>query len=126
MENEQKQTKFINYTYMLDEVIDEMERSIENVKEVKLHQNNLLEVIEADEKHNWTDFIKNLKEADEEYDKQVESMEYKLKCMKEARKYCTDISAYVVSMLLEGLGLANKEHKSVEDRMNEKVEDIKA
>lgn len=126
MENEQKQTKFINYTYMLDEVIDEMERSIENVKEVKLHQNNLLEVIEADEKHDWTDFIKNLKEADEEYDKQVESMKYKLKCMKEARKYCKDLSAYVVSMLLEGLGLANKEHKSVEDRMNEKVEDVKA
>ena len=126
MENEQKQTKFINYTYMLDEVIDEMERSIENVKEVKLHQNNLLEVIEADEKHDWTGFIKNLKAADEEYDNQIESMKYKLECMKEARKYCKDLSAYVVSMLLEGLGLANKEHKSVEDRMNEKVEDIKA
>lgn len=126
MENEQKQTKFINYTYMLDEVIDEMERSIENVKEVKLHQSNLLEVIEADEKHDWTDFIKNLKAADEEYDNQIESMKYKLECMKEARKYCKDLSAYVVSMLLEGLGLANKEHKSVEDRMNEKVEDIKA
>lgn len=123
MKDETKSVTFINYSYKLIEMDDEITKSIENIDAVIAQQNELVKVIQKhpEDSKKFEFFIKSLNEQTSNLEQQKNVMQYRQDCLKQVLNVCAanEMSAYVVSMLLEGLGLENKEAKSIEERKEE-------
>lgn len=118
MNNEQKVVKYVSYDYVIKEIADNMLDSINKMKEIVVNQTSLCEYLEkAEEKEKYADFIKSLKDANVKYDEQIKVLTYRLACMNEIKTYI-DKSDYdrLASLLLEALGVTNKDGKSLEER----------
>ena len=117
MNNEQA-VKYVSYDYVIKEIADNMSETINKMKDIVSNQIGLCEYLEkAEEKEKYEDFIKNLKEANVKYDEQIKVLTYRLACMNTVKAYI-DKSEYdrFASLLLEALGVANKDGKSLEER----------
>ena len=117
MNNEQA-VKYVSYDYVIKEIADNMSETINKRKDIVSNQIGLCEYLEkAEEKEKYEDFIKNLKEANVKYDEQIKVLTYRLACMNTVKAYI-DKSEYdrFASLLLEALGVANKDGKSLEER----------
>lgn len=118
MNNEQKVVKYVSYDYVIKEIADNMSDTINKMKEIVVNQTSLCEYLEkAEEKEKYADFVKNLKDANVKYDEQIKVLTYRLACMNEIKAYL-DKSDYdrFASLLLEALGVTNKDGKSLEER----------
>mgnify|MGYP006956066727 FL=1 len=118
MKLELQTVKYVNYDYVIKEIANNMAASIDNMKDIIKNQISLCNYLDkAEEKDKYKDFIKNLRETDEKYEEQIKILEYRLKCMNEVKKYLnTDENNRLASLLLEALGVSNKEGKSIEER----------
>lgn len=118
MKLELQTVKYVNYDYVIKEIANNMTASIDNMKDIIKNQISLCNYLDkAEEKDKYKDFIKNLRETDEKYEEQIKILEYRLKCMNEVKKYLnTDENNRLASLLLEALGVSNKEGKSIEER----------
>ena len=117
MNNEQA-VKYVSYDYVIKEIADNMSETINKLKDIVFNQIGLCEYLEkAEEKEKYEDFIKNLKEANDKYNEQIKVLTYRLACMNTVKAYI-DKSEYdrFASLLLEALGVANKDGKSLEER----------
>ena len=117
MNNEQA-VKYVSYDYVIKEIADNMSETINKLKDIVFNQIGLCEYLEkAEEKEKYEDFIKNLKEANVKYEEQIKVLTYRLACMNTVKAYI-DKSEYdrFASLLLEALGVANKDGKSLEER----------
>lgn len=117
MNNEQV-VKYVSYDYVIKEIADNMSETINKMKDIVYNQLGLCEYLEkAEEKEKYADFVKNLKDANVKYEEQIKVLAYRLACMNTVKAYI-DKSEYdrFASLLLEALGVANKDGKSLEER----------
>lgn len=117
MNNEQA-VKYVSYDYVIKEIADNMSETINKLKDIVYNQLGLCEYLEkAEEKEKYADFVKNLKDANVKYEEQIKVLAYRLACMNTVKAYL-DKSDYdrFASLLLEALGVANKDGKSLEER----------
>ena len=117
MNNEQA-VKYVSYDYVIKEILDNMSETINKMKEIVVNQTSLCEYLEkAEEKEKYVDFVKNLRDANIKYEEQIKVLTYRLDCMNTVKAYL-DKSYYdrFASLLLEALGVANKDGKSLEER----------
>ena len=117
MNNEQA-VKYVSYDYVIKEIADNMLETINKMKDIVSNQISLCEYLEkAEEKEKYEDFIKNLKEANDKYNEQIKVLAYRLACMNTVKAYL-DKPYYdrFASLLLEALGVTNKDGKSLEER----------
>lgn len=117
MNNEQV-VKYVSYDYVIKEIADNMSETINKLKDIISNQLGLCEYLEkAEEKEKYADFVKNLKDANVKYEEQIKVLTYRLACMNTVKAYL-DKSYYdrFASLLLEALGVANKDGKSLEER----------
>lgn len=118
MNNEIKNKKYVTYDYIVNELADNMSESIEKMKGIILSQTKLSEYLnESKDKELFTDFINSLKQANEQYNEQIRVLTHRLACINEVKEMMTsDVEERLVSLLLEALGVANKEAKSIKER----------
>ena len=129
MNNSNKSTKFVNYFYVIKEMSEEVEKTTENLKTVIEGQEKLVNYLEASEdKAMFEGFINELKKGTENYKEQLRVLTYRLDITKTIISEFSDIkSMLLVSLLLEAIGAANKEAKTIEERESNKedTEDYK-
>ena len=116
--NNEQEVKYVSYDYVIKEIADNMSETINKMKDIVSNQLGLCEYLEkAEEKEKYADFVKNLKDANVKYEEQIKVLTYRLACMNTVKSYL-DKSEYdrFASLLLEALGVANKEGKSLEER----------
>ena len=120
------QAKYVKYNYILDEMINDMTTSIENINKVVEGQVELINCLEKENNPKFVGFIEQLKKTTEQYDAQIKILRHRLECCQKV-KFLLGLSkeaSFMLSMLLEAFGIVNKEAKTVEERELNK-EDIK-
>ena len=117
--------QYIDYKYVLEETAESMEKSIDNLSKVINSQTTLCEIVEnSEKKEEMKEFTQGLRLQIAEYNKQKKILDYRLPLLKEVIKYYKDPEfGYAITLLLEAFGVANKEGKSVEERIENK-EDV--
>lgn len=120
--------KFIDYSYLVNEMVDDMTSSITNVKQIIEGQVALVDVLKnAETSKLYEQFTKQIESTTSQYEEQVRVLEHRLSCIKEVKAMLdssTDSTLpYFASMLLESFGAVNKEAKTVEEREQNK-EDV--
>lgn len=118
--------KFVNYKYVLEELVDSMEQAINNASGIIRKTNKLIKLIQENDKNNeFEDFVKMFNEQSKHYEQQVKIMKHRVDLVK---TMLPDLSEkeklYLTSTLLEVLGVANKDAKSLEEREKNKEEVI--
>lgn len=121
-----KNVKFVDYMYVIDEIEESMSSSISKMKEIVDEQESLCNYLEkAEDKDKYQSFIENLKKANVNTTEQIRVLEYRLHCFEIVQNKLKDEeNQFLTTMLLEALGVVNKEAKSLEERENNH-EDIK-
>lgn len=115
--------KEINYNYFLDELIENHKAGIDNVNKVINDEIKLKNFI-IDNRKNKNDFkelVDNIDSKIKEYSNQNRIIQYRLDKLNEIK---SDLNSYQISLVLQAFGLANKEGKSLEDRIKNKEKTI--
>ena len=118
MENGAKTLKYVKYDYIINEMIDDMKKSMLNLQNVIDGQNELISYLEKADNKKFEGFIGELKKSSEQYEKQVKTLAYRLCCIEKVKDCLNEFAeaSYMLSMLLEAFGIANKEAKTIEER----------
>lgn len=117
--------KYIKYDYILDEMINDMTKSIENINNVVEGQIELVDCLEKENNPKFAGFIEQLKQTTSQYNAQIKILNHRLECAQKV-KFLLGLSkntSFILSMLLEAFGVANKEAKTLDERAENK-EDI--
>ena len=125
MQNEKKTTKYVKYDYFINEMIDDINKSIKNLEAVITGQKELIDYLEKANNIKFASFIEQLKKANEQYAEQIKVLQHRLSCVEVIKSMLTDFAeaSFILAMLLEAFGIANKEAKSIEEREKNK-EDV--
>lgn len=76
--------EFESKLYILHELRDELEKTIENINEVLSQQEELKAIVQKEletgqkSKHKWEDFVKGISQSNEEYHSQIQKLENKI------------------------------------------------
>lgn len=118
MNNEQKTVQFINYDYIINELIDSMNEAIEKMKTLVDNQTSLADYLDkAEDKEKYAEFIDSLKKQNNNYEEQIRVLTHRIGCLELVKASLTvSENEYLVAMLLEAIGVANKEGKTFEER----------
>lgn len=118
MQNEKKTTKYVKYDYIINEMIDDVNKSIKNLETVITGQKELIDYLEKANNIKFTGFIKQLEKANEQYTEQIKILQHRLSCVEVIKNMLTDSAevSFILAMLLEAFGIVNKEAKSIEER----------
>ena len=110
MQNEKKTTKYVKYDYIINEMIDDVNKSIKNLETVITGQKELIDYLEKANQVKFTDFIKQLEKANEQYAEQIKVLQHRLNCVEVVKSMLTDSAgvSFILAMLLEAFGIANK------------------
>ena len=123
MKNEKKNKKYIRYDYIINEMIIDINKSIENITKISNEQQELIDYLEKSNNEKFNPNIKELKASNEKYKEQINILSHRLECINAIKELAdTIITNYVLSMLLEAFGIVNKEGKSIEEREENKEE----
>ena len=125
MQNEKKTTKYVKYDYIINEMIDDINKSIKNLEAVITGQKELIDYLEKANNIKFTSFIEQLKKSNEQYAEQIKVLQHRLSCVEVIKSMLTDFAeaSFILAMLLEAFGVVNKEAKSIEEREKNK-EDV--
>lgn len=125
MQNEKKTTKYVKYDYIINEMIDDVNKSIKNLETVIAGQKELIDYLKKANNNKFVGFIKQLEKANEQYTEQIKILKHRLDCVESIKSMLADFTevSFILAMLLEAFGIANKEAKSIEEREKNK-EDI--
>ena len=125
MQNENKTTRYVKYDYVINEMIEDMKKSINNVVAIIDGQKELVNYLEKANNKKFNGFIEQLKKANEQYEGQIEILKHRLECAETVRQLMSKFEevSFILAMLLEAFGIANKEAKSIEEREKNK-EDV--
>ena len=118
MNNGQKTVQFINYDYIINELIDSMSEAIEKMKTLVDNQASLADYLDkAKDKEKYSEFIDSLKKQNNNYEEQIRVLAHRIGCLEVVKESLTvSENEYLVAMLLEAIGVANKEGKTFEER----------
>lgn len=118
MNNEQKDVQFINYDYIVNELVDSMNEAIEKMKTLVDNQTSLANYLEkAEDKEKYSEFIDSLKKQNDNYEEQIRVLTHRIGCLETVKaSLVMPENEFLVAMLLEGIGVANKEGKTFEER----------
>ena len=118
MNNGQKTVQFINYDYIINELIDSMNEAIEKMKTLVDNQTSLADYLDkAEDKEKYAEFIDNPKKQNNNYEEQIRVLTHRIGCLEVVKESLTmSENEYLVAMLLEAIGVANKEGKTLEER----------
>lgn len=129
MNTEQKTVNFIDSTYLIPEMVGELDDGITNFNKIIDQQTFILEVVEKDErsKDKLKGFSEGLTNQIKDMTKKVEINKYRQQCLENALNVAKDnINVrFALTMLLEGLGIVNREAVPYEERAKEMTEDAK-
>lgn len=109
---------YSDYTYRLIELVDEMNKSVENAKSVISQQLKLVEVIEhSEDKDMFNDFIKTLNVSTEDQKTKIADCELRAAQIQELIEMCkeSEDAVHACSLILEGLGIMKAEDKFAAD-----------
>ena len=125
MQNEKKTTKYVKYDYIINEMIDDVNKAIKNLETVIAGQKELIDYLEKANNIKFTSFIEQLKKANEQYAEQIKVLQHRLSCVEVIKSMLTDFAeaSFILAMLLEAFGIVNKEAKAIEEREKNK-EDV--
>ena len=125
MKKETINEKYVKYEYVLNEMYDDIQASIAKITDVIDGQKELIKVLEDANNSKFNDFLTSLKNTTEQYEKQKKILLYRAECAKKVKAIlATSKEAnFMLTMLLETLGVVNKDAKSIEERANNK-EDV--
>lgn len=122
MNNETKDkqsVEYIDYVYIVNEMIQEMESTLANLNNVFEKQSKVLAfLLTVNNEGILDDLIKAAKNTLKQYETQQYVLAHRIECAKLAIDKLSNETSYTISMLLEGIGIANKEAKSLIDRLN--------
>lgn len=111
--------KYISYTYKLKEMLDEMINTKSNIEKVVEQQTKLIVYLEQANDNDYIAVINQLKQNNEKYNSQVKLLQHRIECLRIVeQKLTTEKLDYVFSLLLEALGLENREGKTVQERID--------
>lgn len=116
--------KYVKYDYILDEMINDMTKSIDNINNVIAGQVELVKCLKKEGNPKFEGFIKQLEQTTNQYDGQIKILNHRLECAQKV-KFLLGLSkeaSFVLAMLLEAFGVANKEAKTLEERDTNKEE----
>ena len=118
--------KYVKYDYIITEMIDDIMKSIENVDSVITGQTELIEYLKKAENEKFNGFIEQLEKATEQLHDQKRVLEHRLDCANKVKFMLTTAkeTSFILAMLLEAFGVANKEAKSLDERADNKEEVI--
>ena len=123
MKNEKKNKKYIKYDYIINEMIIDINKSIENITKISNEQQELIDYLEKSNNEKFNPIINELKAVNKQYKEQINVLTHRLECINAIKELAdTIITNYVLSMLLEAFGIVNKEGKSIEEREENKEE----
>lgn len=117
----------IDYTYELNNIKDGMEEGVRNLSNVIEQQQKIIKLIEETGKtEEMKDAYNSFNEMVKNYAHQKDVLSYRLECLAyfQSELLVSDRDKYIVSTLLEILGVSNKEAESVQKRIENKEEVI--
>lgn len=124
MKENKLNAKYVRYDYVINEMIDDMTKSIDNINNVIAGQDELIACLEKENNPKFAGFVAQLKKTTEQYKAQLKILEHRLDCTHKI-KFMLDLSkdvSFAVAMLLEAFGVVNKEAKTLEEREANKEE----
>ena len=119
-QKEQKMTSFIDSTFKLTEMYDELDVKIKSIDTIIAKQAKLIAVLEAAKDKELDDVIAQMKEKLETYTKGNNAQKYRKDCIAHILgilQHSNDINLrFAISMLLEATALVNPEGLPIEQR----------
>lgn len=112
-----KNDKFVDYSYIIKEMFDDMTQSVENIATIITKQNKLLGYLDAANDEDYKALSDEMKNSNKKYESQIKILEHRIDC---AKKVIDEIDnpeiVRLISLLLEAFGVANNEAKTIEER----------
>lgn len=113
--------KFISYLYVLDEYLDEMGKAKFNIEKVIKETRKLVDVLKKSEDKDFDALIRESENTIKNYEEQLKVFDYRTKVFGELlaklHNENDEKSIFIISQLCESLGIANREGKSMEERI---------
>lgn len=123
MNNSTVKIEYIDYTYLLQEMSDSISATIHNVTSVIEQQKDLVKLLEDTDADKFKIEISSMKKQIEQNEHQIKLLSFRLGKLNSILKGISDErTRLLVSMLLEALGAANQDGKSIEERKSNKEE----
>lgn len=123
MNNSTVKIEYIDYTYLLQEMSDSISATIHNVTSVIEQQKDLVKLLEDTDADKFKIEISSMKKQIEQNEHQIKLLSFRLNKLNSILKDISDErTRLIVSMLLEALGAANQDGKSIEERKSNKEE----
>lgn len=124
MSENKLQAKYVKYDYILDEMINDMTKSIENISNVVAGQIELVNCLEKESNPKFAGFVEQLKTTTEQYNAQIKILNHRLDCAQKVKSMLELVkeTSFILSMLLEAFGVANKDAKTFDERETNKEE----
>lgn len=123
MNNSTVKIEYIDYTYLLQEMSDSISATIHNVTSVIEQQKDLVKLLEDTDADKFKIEISSMKKQIEQNEHQIKLLSFRLSKLNSILKDISDErTRLLVSMLLEALGAANQDGKSIEERKSNKEE----
>lgn len=120
----QKSIKFIDYDYVIDEVIGKLDEGIKQLNVANDAQSKVKSIIEnaKSEDKGVQEFIKITQDMCDNNKSQMQKLQYRKECLEIAKAAMSkDVKTkYICTMLLESLGAVNPEAKTLDERINNK------
>lgn len=123
--------KFIDSSFILDEMKEEMDKTVDNVLKVKESIIKLNNILKESEDKDFEILIKENENNLKNYDEQIKILRYRISCidkiLNELLVHGKDETyksiLYVINLVLESFGISNKDAKTIEERIknNERV-----
>lgn len=113
--------KFISYLYVLDEYLDEMGKAKFNIEKVIKETYKLISVLKKSEDKDFDALIRESENTIKNYEEQLKVFDYRIKVftklLTKLHNENDEKSIFIISQLCESLGIANREAKSMEERI---------
>ena len=123
MNNSTTKIEYIDYTYLLQEMSDGISATIHNVTNVIEQQKDLVKLLEDNDADKFKIEISSMKKQIEQNEHQIKLLSFRLDKLRIIlNDIADDHMKMITSMLLEALGAANQDGKSIEERKNNKEE----
>lgn len=124
MKENKMSKKYVKYDYVINEMIDDMTKSVSNIVDIISGQEELVACLEKENNPKFVGFIEELKKTTKQYKDQMAIINHRLECANKAKALIehSKEASFILAMLLEAFGVANKEAKTLEEREANKEE----
>lgn len=118
-------TKFIDYMYVINEMMTNISKSLDNLSSVIAGQYELIKCLTKENNPKFAGFITQLKKTTNDYQEQLRILTYRLQKFDELKELATsNENKYITTLLLEAFGIANKDAKTLEERLQNKEDSL--